>query len=100
MIDQTGRPVRFGLANESKKLNEVFKSSDLIGVLPTLITQDMVGQTIGVFVAVEVKKEGWKRNLKDKREAAQENFISFVNKKFGRAGFAFSVDSFLKILGK
>lgn len=30
-------------------------SADIFSVKPTVITQDMVGQTVGIFVAVEVK---------------------------------------------
>lgn len=98
--DADGRWIRYGLGNDSKRLNEVFKSSDFIMIIPTLITKEMVGQTLGVFGAVEVKKEGWEYNHKDDRQLAQHNFIQYVKNKFGRAGFAYSVDSFLKIIGK
>lgn len=98
--DITGRPVRYGLANDSKKLNDDLKSSDLIGLTSIVITPDMVGKMIGVFTAVEVKEEGWKFNLKDKREVAQQNYINLVRSKGGFAGFAQSVDDFRKIIGK
>ena len=32
-------------------------ASDLIGWMPTVVTEDMVGQTVAVFVALEVKTE-------------------------------------------
>lgn len=38
---------------------------DFIGCVPTLITPDMVGKTVGLFVAVETKKPG-RRNEKDR----------------------------------
>lgn len=46
--DRRGIPVRFGLGNVSKALNEVWKSADLIGWL-----------ACGRFMAVECKAPGW-----------------------------------------
>lgn len=101
MKDVTGRVVRFGLGNESKNRSEVIKSSDEIGITTIVITQEMVGQKIGVFTAVEVKEPGWNPNKKlDRREQAQKNFIDFVRLKGGFAGFAWDLDSFKKVLGK
>lgn len=53
------QPIRYGLANDSAKLNEGVKSSDLILAIPRLITHEMVGQTIAQFGSVEVKRPGW-----------------------------------------
>lgn len=58
--DDRGVPVRFGLCNDNKELGERVRSSDLIGIRPVIITPDMVGTTLGQFVAREIKKEGWK----------------------------------------
>lgn len=71
--DETGRMIRYGLCNDSAQLNKVIKSSDLIGIRPVVITPDMVGHTIGQFVAREVKRPGWSYHGTD-REVAQMVF--------------------------
>lgn len=75
--DKTGRIIRYGLCNESKKMNEKMKSSDLIGVRPVTITREMVGTVIGQFVAIEVKKPGWSFEG-DEHETAQLRFGGMV----------------------
>lgn len=97
--DSTGRMVRYGLNNISDKVNANFKSSDLIGITCITITPNMVGYKIGVFTAVEVKKEDWVFKGTD-REKGQKNFIDWVLQRGGFAGFANSVESFRKIIGK
>ena len=57
--NERGRPVRYGLANDSAELNRQIKSSDLIGWRPLLITPDMVGQVVAQFASVEVKDDDW-----------------------------------------
>lgn len=97
--DKTGRPVRYGLGNISKDHNERIKSSDLIGITKIVITQEMVGKTLGVFTAVEVKEEKWNPNKKlDARETAQNAFMIWVRAWGGFAGFANSVESFKQII--
>ena len=100
MQDATGRLVRYGLGNESKTVNEMIKSSDLIGITTITITSEMVGQQVGIFTAVEVKKENWKFSLKNKRERAQQAFINWVISKGGLAGFAKSLDDLELVLRK
>lgn len=82
-----GSFLRYGLANDSQALNAKFKSSDLVGIRPVLITQAHVGRVLGQFVARECKPEGW-RFRGSERENAQLRFIEFVTSKGGDACFA------------
>lgn len=66
---ETGRWIRFGLCNDNKELGKRLRSSDLIGIRPVIITPDMVGSTIGQFVAREIKKAGWKYKGTEHEEA-------------------------------
>lgn len=70
----SSRPVRYGLANDSEQMNDILKSSDLIGICPTLITPQHVGRVMGIFDATECKEPGWQFNPTDPHEAAQWAF--------------------------
>ena len=72
---ESGRVVRFGLANESKAENEQTKSSDLVGVKPG-----------GQFWCRECKPVGWIYTATP-REVAQLNYIQLVNSQGGDAAF-------------
>lgn len=67
----TGRPVRFGLANDSKQMNAAYKSGDLIGIMPLVITPEHVGRTLGVFASIECKHPDWRPTPGDERYQAQ-----------------------------
>jgi hypothetical protein len=82
-FENSDRPVRYGLGNDSAKLNHVWKSADLIGVGPG-----------GRFLAVEMKRPGWKFSPKNEREVAQAAFINDVNRHGGIAFFCTSVEEF------
>lgn len=97
--DATGRWVRYGLCNESAQQSKLIKSSDLIGITPIVITADMVGQTIGVFTAIETKPTDWRLLPSDARGLAQKKFHDIVKKAGGFAGFASTVQEFRKIIG-
>lgn len=84
--DVRGRPVRFGLANDSKALNAELKSSDLFGWRRLTIRADMVGSVIAQTVGRECKAPGWKYRG-DARERAQLNWINLVNADGGDAKF-------------
>lgn len=61
-------------------------SSDLIGIRPMVITQDMVGKTFGQFLSIEVKKDKTK-GYKATKE--QKDWIAFIN---GNGGLGFVCD--------
>lgn len=90
-VDEKDRHIRYGLANDSKKINDVFKSSDLIGMTRMIIEPRHIGRTIGIFTACEVKRPNWKLQPSDKRGHAQQNFLNAVNASGGIGFFASSV---------
>lgn len=84
-FDKHGRIIRYGLGNDSAKVNAAIKSPDLIGIRTVTITPDMVGMTIGQFVAIETKKKGWRM---DKTAKAQANFGKIITERGGIFQFA------------
>lgn len=65
---------------DMKKVGLQTGSSDLIGIAPVKITQEMVGKTVGLFLSIEVKKDkqgGYKASKE------QEIWINNVNKMGG-----------------
>lgn len=82
--DKTGRFVRYGLGNDSSKLNDHYKSADLIGWERFIIGPQHVGHMVARFLSVEVKAEDWKFSG-DLDEMAQLAWATLVNAQGGRA---------------
>ena len=55
-------------------------SSDIMAVKPTVITQDMVGRTVGIFVAVEVKTATGRQSQDQKnwQKVAESKGIEYI----------------------
>lgn len=75
-FDRNGRMIRYGLGNDSKKLNRDYKMPDLVGIAPG-----------GLFWGVEVKRVGWK-GVSNDREKAQQNAGRHIESLGGIFGFA------------
>lgn len=87
-FDRNGRMIRYGLGNDSKKLNRDYKSSDLLGLTPD-----------GRFWAVECKARGWK-GVRNEREQAQANFGRHVVKLGGLFAFATGPEQLERMLAR
>lgn len=83
---EKGHYITFGVGEKG--------GSDLICITPTVITQEMVGQKIGVFTAIEVKTQ------KGRPSKEQTAFIQAVISFGGRAGIARSPQEALEIANK
>ena len=83
--------VRYGLANDSKLVNSMVKSGDLIGIRPRIIQPADVGCLVGQFVSFECKRSDWRYAGTD-RELAQERWAQIVTSLGGEARFVTSED--------
>jgi hypothetical protein len=85
--DDTGRMIRYGLGNSSSVVTKKITSVDLVGML----------NDTAQFLAIEVKREGWKYTGTE-RETAQRAFIELVQSRGGVAGFCSSLEDFRRIM--
>lgn len=92
-LAESGRFIRFGLANDSAQLNERLKSADLIGLRPLHITSGMVGRVVGQFVSREVKEPTFRPDG-SKRYLAQQAWATLVNLNGGDAKIVTGPGSF------
>lgn len=83
--------IRWGLCNESRAMNKNLKSSDLVGIRPVQITEAHVGETIGQFCGIEIKKGDWMYSG-DEHEQAQNRWMMLVRKLGGYAKFVNNVN--------
>ncbi len=99
---QSGQWTRYGLANESTAMNKVTKSSDRIGWTVVEITPEMVGKSVAVFTAVEMKKEGYKPSGKAATAHfhAQLNFCNTVSKAGGIASIVDSAEKGVDLINQ
>jgi len=90
-VDDKGRHIRYGLANDSHQLNDRLKSSDLIGVTPHVVTPEDVGNTHGIITCYECKRPGWKYS-NTAREQAQLAWLVLITRMGGIAKFVQGVE--------
>lgn len=83
--EKDGNWIKYGLANPG--------GADLIGWRPLTITQEMVGQTVAQFTAVEVKSKTG-RVTKE-----QQAFLDIVNQQGGKGIVARNPQEALTALG-
>ena len=93
LANDGGRPVRYGLANDSAAMNKQLKSADFIGIRPVRIQPEHIGQVIGQFVSREAKRVGW-RYTGAGREEAQMRWVNLVTSYGGNACFASGAGTF------
>jgi hypothetical protein len=84
-----GRFLEFGLCPGS---------SDLIGWMPIIVTQEMIGKKIAVFTAIEVKTSEGMARKNNKTWDRQEKFINLVNDHGGIAARCISTSDFVNII--
>lgn len=91
----------FGLGNEGKKKQDSDRTPDWVGWHNVVITQEMVGKTLPVFLAIDAKRLGFKHKIsyaKNTREYGQNKFFQKVINANGVAGFAATAEHVAQII--
>lgn len=81
-----GRPVKIGEPGVS----------DLIGMVPHVITQEDVGRTIGVFTVLETKQK--KDSTSRERREQQGSFLRLVNRNGGLGAIVRSEEDAVEVV--
>lgn len=90
---EDGSFLRWGLANDSQKVNERLKSADLVGWRPVIVLPEHVGKLLGQFVSRECKRPGWKWRGTPEEEA-QMRWAMLVSAAGGDAQIVTGAGSF------
>ena len=94
-LDDRGVEVRYGWLNDSKKVNNVLKTGDLLGI--TEVVDPISRIPYGVFTMPEIKAPGY-GGPRTKHDQAQARAIMLVRKYHGIAGFASDVEHYRKMI--
>lgn len=86
LFARDGTPIKIGSEGQA----------DLWGIMPVKITQDMVGDTVGVFISIETKSEHGR--TQKKRAELQENWKNAIIALGGIAIIARPGDDVVNIL--
>jgi hypothetical protein len=81
----SGAFLRWGLCNDTAELGATYRSADLIGIRPIVIQPHHVGMTIGQFVSIECKRDGWRPSETDEHEIGQRRWAALVSDLGGYA---------------
>ena len=83
---ENGGVIRYGVGPNG--------GSDWLGYQSVLVTEDMVGRTIAVFIAIEAKRPG------KYGTTPQDEFCAEVREAGGRAGVVHSTEELARVLGE
>lgn len=86
LYTQEGNPIKIGSDGQS----------DMWGIMPVKVTQEMVGTTVGIFISIETKSQHGR--TQKKRAKLQENWKNSINSLGGVAIIIRPGDDFLSLL--
>ncbi len=97
--NEHGTPVRFGLGNDSARVNKRLKSPDLIGFRIVQVTPHMIGHHVPIFLGVDAKPPDWRFRESDDRAVAQNRFLHIIRQAGGYGDFCRTLDEFKGLVG-